>query len=208
MSLSSFPARDVARRRAPRPTPRREVGMEVGTPRALVHVGCKRVCPSRPQAGHYMYMYMSAATRARARATQPGPAESECTKVPCRAGSKGPEPVKQRAAPAGTFACAVRPSRLPLHREPSYDGRDGEHCCITCRDGVPCSENWHRTPQRRARKGGRQTEAGVRAVSCAGGTAKSSRLFARKRSASSFLDVMHLLRHALVYSSRESMTQS
>ena len=127
MSIDVVPARDVARRRAPRPTPRREVGMEVGTPRALVHVGCKRVCPSRPQAGHYMYVTCTAATRARARATQPGPAESECTKVPCRAGSKGPEPVKQRAAPAGTFACAVRPSRLPRATAPraeSYDGRD------------------------------------------------------------------------------------
>ena len=58
----------------------------------------------------------------------------------------------QGELPDGTFARCAHPE---CRCTASFDGNPGEHCCLTCKNGIPCQGNWHPTPQRRARKGGR-----------------------------------------------------
>ena len=58
----------------------------------------------------------------------------------------------QGELPDGTFARCAHPD---CRCTASFDGNPGEHCCLTCKNGRPCQGNWHPTPQRRARKGGR-----------------------------------------------------
>lgn len=38
----------------------------------------------------------------------------------------------------------------------TYDGEEGEHCCITCLKGQPCAKNVHLEPSRHPRKGARR----------------------------------------------------
>ena len=52
--------------------------------------------------------------------------------------------------PAGAFAPCVR---TDCQCTASFDGRENEHCCLTCKEGQACLGNWHPTPQRRSRKG-------------------------------------------------------
>ena len=63
--------------------------------------------------------------------------------------------VTQVAKPAcvnGVWAC----TRKDCPCTASYNGRHGEYCCQTCKDGKKCEANYHSKPQERAPKGRRR----------------------------------------------------
>ena len=62
-------------------------------------------------------------------------------------------PVAKPACMDGVWAC----TRKDCPCTASYNGKHGEYCCQTCKDGQKCESNYHPKPQQRAPKGRRRS---------------------------------------------------
>ena len=70
---------------------------------------------------------------------------------PVRQEEPKPRPARPPASEAGFAPCA----RTGCPCSASFDGLEGHYCCITCRDGKACRDDYHQKPVRRPAKGKR-----------------------------------------------------